>query len=321
MKWCPFSCRAILIAFIPMKFFTVVIICLIFAGLLLGATGFMYHKVTQQRKKVVQPVKKVEEVKITTIEGWTLKDISAYLEKQGLVKASDFEKQQYQVSAVDYPILNSVPAKQGLEGFLFPDTYRITKGSTSLDIIKRMLDNFNLKFAKMEVVVNKNKDRYVIPGFENLKLPDPITGVPTTGLSLYQVVTLASIVEKETGSVGDSAGSQRLLEERKTVAGIFYNRLSINQALESDATLNYVTGGGRAQATEQDLALNSPYNSYKYPGLPPGPIGNPSLSSLLAVINPIQSNYFFFLHKQPTGEVMYSKTFEEHVRKKQQYLR
>ena len=116
-------------------------------------------------------------------------------------------------------------------------------------------------------------------------------------------------------------GQFLLDEERRIVAGIFYNRLNAGMALQSDATINYFTGKNDPSPLLEDLEKNSPYNTYKNRGLPPTPIGNPSLSSITAVLNPTNTDYFYFLHKQPSGEPVYSRTFEEHVANKQKYLK
>ena len=123
-------------------------------------------------------------------------------------------------------------------------------------------------------------------------------------------------MEKESGGKGSPSQNISLDQERKMIASVFYNRLMIGKALESDATVNYATGKSSPGASSEDLQVNSPYNTYKYPGLPPGPICNPSLGSIQAVLAPIKTDYYYFLHHQPSGEVDFSKTFEEHRAKK-----
>jgi UPF0755 protein len=172
------------------------------------------------------------------------------------------------------------------------------------------------KFSLASQDVNQSEGRYFPKGYENLNLSQG-----KKGLSVYELVTLAAIVEKETGQSGESINSKRLAEERQYVSGIFYNRLLAGQPLESDATVNFVTGASRAQPTYKDLEANSAYNTYKFPGLPPGPIANVSYSSLFAVLHPIKNDYYYFLHKQPSGEVVYSKTFQEHLQNKAKYLK
>lgn len=259
-----------------------------------------------------EPIKKIEEQNITLLEGWTVNDIALYLDKKGVVTAEEFLKVQSKFDTTDFPKLASIPKENGLEGFLFPDTYRILKDTTSEEIIKKLLANFEKKFATATAGSTLQDTRYIIPGYENLTLKGK------KGLTQYQILTLASIVEREASSSGDP---ERILEEQKTIAGIFYNRLLQGKALESDATINYITGAGRPSPTHDDLDQDSPYNSYKYPGLPPGPIGNPGLSTLTAVLRPSKSDYYYFLHKQPSGEVVYSKTFDEHVQNKFKYLK
>jgi UPF0755 protein len=213
-----------------------------------------------------------------------------------------------------------VKDQTSLEGFLFPDTYFFNKPIAPYDVVNRILSNFEKRLAQAETLAeNENQNGlYRLPAYPTIKI-----GKGAGQVSLYQVLTLASIIEKETGRDVSKAGEdqkQRLDEERRTVAGIFYNRLAIGQALQSDATVNYASGKSDAQATYKDLEIDSPYNTYKYAGLPPGPICNPSLSSIIAALSPIKTDYYYFFHKQPSGEVVYSKTFEEHTAKRAKFL-
>ena len=246
---------------------------------------------------------KAAQVKITAIEGWTNQDIANYLEKQNIVLAQDFLQAQKNYDISRYPILSSKPESADLEGFLFPDTYFILKPVTPLasssasSIIAKMLDNFSLKFTpEMEQQAKNN------------------------GMTVYQTVILASIVEKETGRNATTDQQKQALDtERKTVAGIFYNRLAIHMPLQSDATVNYVTKKNDPQASLNDTKIDSPYNTYVYAGLPPGPICNPSLGSIMAVLYPTKSDYYYFLDT-PQGQPIYSKTLEEHDQNKAKYL-
>jgi len=234
------------------------------------------------------------EQSITIIEGWSIADIDEYLAEQGIVEQNDFvaaagtSDSRILVSDKTYDFLQDKPSDQGLEGFLFPDTYRIYKDATIADIIERMLDNFAVKFT------------------DQMK-QDSADG----SMSIYEIVTLASIIEKEVSKD----------EDRKIVAGVFYNRLNNNIGLQSDATVNYATKGDRPQPTAEDLEVDSLYNTYKHRGLPPGPISNPSLSSLMAAIYPESTDYFYFLNRiNEDGSTIFSKTFEEHIANKQKYL-
>ena len=287
---------------------------LIFAFVAIAAvSGYAFYRYTHKPKPVIKPL---EEISIRFIEGWQNSDYASYLDKNQVVTKADFNSSLATLDRSQYRFLGTVPKNSDLEGFLFPDTYRVLKDATSKDIIKKLLDNFGKKLSTTEFGV---QDNYLITGYQNLKS----TKTPG-GMSLYEVVTLASILEKETGTDLSKKGAdqtERLIPERRTVAGIFLNRLTVGKALESDATINYITGKDKASPDLTDLEKNSPYNTYKYPGLPPGPICNPSLMSIEAVLNPIKTDYFYFLHKQPSGEVVYSKTFEEHVNNKFKYLK
>lgn len=304
----------------------VAVVVFLFA-LLVFASYTIYQEVIKRRaeyeqRRVQNEKKTIEEIKITLLEGWTNQDIADYLEKKGLLSAKEFMSSQNSYDFSNLPFLQDKPKNTSLEGYLFPDTYIVDKKTITPEaIISKQLKNFSNKLflASSDVpTTQSNPFVYKILGFDN------IHSKGFEGLSLHDVLTLASIVEKETGiDLGklDSNQSSRIDEERRIVAGIFLNRMAIGQALESDATINYITGKNIARSTESDLALNSPYNTYKYNGLPPGPIANPSFSSIKAVLHPIKTDYYYFLHKQPSGEVVYSKTFEEHREKKFRFLK
>lgn len=282
--------------------------------LVLGGAGiwkvYRVYQARQAARKAAQQ-QKVEEVTVTTIEGWTSADIGKELEKSGLVSAADFAKAEENFDYQSYPLI-SKPSKTDLEGYLFPDTYRFAKDSSVDTIIDKMLNDFTDRMASIGVTAAK--DNFVIPGYENINVPG---GDGQPGMSLYDILTLASIIEKESGGKGSVEGNLSLQEERGLVAGVFYNRLAKGQALESDATINYITGKSTPSASGADLNINSPYNTYKYAGLPPGPICNPSLGSIKAALQPTKSDYYYFLHQQPSGKVDFSKTFQEHTSKKQ----
>ncbi len=275
----------------------------------LGGAYYKYKKNQLLLKKQSIENQKAEEINIRIIEGWSNKEIAAYLEKQGIVSASDFLKALKNFNTSEYDDLLPKDAKGDLQGFLYPDSYRLFKSisdrsltpadEASGTIIKKLLDTFKKRLPTNAEALAKKQ-----------------------GLSVYEAITLASIIENETGRNAISAESKaRLDEERRIVAGIFYNRLNAGMALQSDATINYFTGKNDPSPLLEDLEKNSPYNTYKNRGLPPTPIGNPSLSSITAVLNPTHTDYFYFLHKQPSGEPVYSRTFEEHVANKLKYLK
>lgn len=299
-----------------------------------GLFWYAQKKLAERRQRQMldaEARKKVQEqIKVTFIEGLTNKQMLEVLRNKydvnvadnffnlGLALRSDTITDSFSfLKNVD---LNKKDESAILEGFLFPDTYLFNKPISPYDVVDRMLVNFGKRLAQAEAASgNGGRDGvYSLTDYPNLTL-----GKSAGKISLYQILTLASIIEKETGRDVSKAGEdqkQRLETERRTIAGIFYNRLVIGQALQSDATVNYATGKSDAQATFKDLETDSPYNTYKYAGLPPGPICNPSLASIIAALDPIKTDYYYFFHKQPSGEVVYSKTFEEHSRQRARFL-
>src|SRR5206468_268019 len=110
-------------------------------------------------------------------------------------------------------------------------------------------------------------------------------------------------------------------EDRKMIAGVFYNRLKIGKGLESDAIVNFITGKSEPAVSTADSEIDSPYNTYKYPGLPPGPICNPGLDSIMAALYPTESDNMYFLTIPETHRAVFAKTYEEHLKNKQKYLK
>lgn len=278
--------------------------------LVIGALG-VYKQVqdykAEQRRRLAAMQQKAEEVQVTIIEGWTLQQIANKFEQEGMFSAEEFLAAAKDYDTSIFP-LAAKPTNTTLEGYLFPDTYRFAKGATAQDVITKMLDNFSKRVASLGVASSDND--FVIPGYESLQITG---GDAVSGVSLYDVMTLAAIIERESGGKGPMS----LVEERALVAGVFYNRLTIGQGLESDATVNYITGKNTPGVSLRDTEINSPYNTYRYAGLPPGPIGAPSLGSIQAALKPVKSDYYYFLHRQPSGEVVFSRTFAEHTRARQ----
>lgn len=231
-------------------------------------------------------------VKVTFIEGWTLKDIAQKLEEKGILSAEDFMDKVQKPKANGftqdkYPVLYSKPDTVDLEGYLFPDTYRFKKGTDVEKVVGTMLDNLLKKFT-----------------------PQMAADMDRQGKTLHEILTMASILEKEV----------RSLEDKKIVAGILWKRIEIGMPLQVDATVNYITGGKKPSVTIDETKIDNPFNTYMYKGLPPGPISNPGLESIIAAIYPEKSDYLFYL-TSPDGKVIYSKTFEEHVKNKNKYLK
>lgn len=232
------------------------------------------------------------QISITIPEGLSNKEIAKIWEEKNMGTAEDFlakasvvdSREIIPASTYDFLALKGKGAD--LEGYLYPDTYYVFKDSKPEDLIKKMLDNF-----------------------EN-KIKDVLAEVQSSGKDFHDILTLASIVEREVPKTS----------ERPIIAGLFLKRIQIGMALQSDATVNYITGKYRLRPTSEDLQIDSLYNTYKYRGLPPSPIGNPSISSIKAALNPEQSDYLYFLSK-PGGETVFSKTLDEHNANKAKYLK
>ncbi|MFA7567338.1 MAG: endolytic transglycosylase MltG [Alkalispirochaeta sp.] len=227
-----------------------------------------------------------DELTVTIPEGWSANDIEVYFEGRGLFTKDRFQKAVVMQEAYrDILVLAPLEDNTILDGYLFPDTYRIFSDSTPESVVRRMLLNF---------------ERRVGPW---------VSEIEGQGRTLHDVLTLASIVQHESA---DDA-------ETPDVAGVFWNRLQIGMRLESDATVNYVLGTSKRQPTFADTAVQDPYNTYENAGLPPGPIGNPGLPAILATITPAEHDFLFFLHK-PSREIVMTRTFEDHLAAKARYL-
>ena len=241
--------------------------------------------------KILTTAAKREQITITIPEGLSNKEIAKIWEEKKMGSADDFlakasvTDSREIISGSTYDFLALKQKGADLEGYLYPDTYYVYKDSRPEDLIKKMLDNFE----------NKTKDI--------------LAEAQVSGKDFHDILTLASIVEREVPKTS----------ERPIIAGLFLKRIQIGMALQSDATVNYVTGKYQLRPTYDDLQVDSPYNTYKNRGLPPSPIGNPSISSIKAVLNPEQSEYLYFLSK-PTGETVFSKTLDEHNENKAKYL-
>lgn len=234
----------------------------------------------------------VKEVVLTIREGWSAREIAEYLERSGIGTAAEFLKvanvhdSRSVLPDEQYDFLAGRPADATLEGYLFPDTYRVFPTATPTDVVKKMLDTFGVKVAS---------------GLRD--------DAARAGRNLYDVVTLASIVEREV----------RTDVDRKMAADIFWRRLAAGIPLQSDATVNYVTGKSALQPSTADTEVDSPYNTYRNKGLPSGPISNPGLASITAAIRPEPNQYLYFL-TDSSGAVHYGKTFEEHLENKRKFL-
>jgi len=231
--------------------------------------------------------------KITIIEGWSLRNIGFYFENRGMFQAEEVWDMAAKDFSDEFDFLRDKPENLGLEGYLFPDTYEIRKNESLENIIKRMLSNFDRKLTSdlKEEIKRQQK-------------------------SIFEIVTMASILEKEVRTIGD----------KKIVSGIFWKKINNGEPLYSCATIAYILGRENWTFDEMRIEIasgkdiDSPYNTYKYPGLPLGPISNPGLESIEAAIYPEESDYRYYL-STPEGKTIFSETLEKHNFYKAKYLR
>lgn len=283
------------------KIISISIFILIGLPLVAGIIGYQKYKVNEAKKNAIKPR---EEVNITIIPGWTLRQVAVDWVKKGFFKNEDevyklLGKPTHKYggltnSAPDltvvFPKISILKEKEknaSYEGFIFPDTYRVYKDAKPEDLLQKIFDNLEQKITpEMRAeIVRQNK-------------------------SFFEILTMASIVEKEAPDATSMA----------KVADIFWRRFNMKWALQSCATVNYITGKTTPAVSLEDTQIDSPYNTYKYRGLPPGPISNPSLTAIKAVIYPEKNDYWYFLSDNQ-GNIYYSKTLEQHNIYKARYLK
>lgn len=237
-------------------------------------------------------IMKAADVKVTIPEGITMDRQIAIIAKATGFKADSIRKsltdESYIKTLIEkYPMLTDEVTKQGvlysLEGYFFPATYEFDKGKSINQIAETMLD-------EMEKIYDVNAD-----------------AIKKSGMTFHEVLSLGSMVEREAATPDD----------RREIAGVFTNRLNDGMKLQSDPTVWYGTGENTALTTLKDLENNSKYNTYKYEGIPIGPISTVSKDSILAVLNPNKTKYVYFFarppsDKNPRGQILYEETYEEH---------
>lgn len=211
---------------------------------------------------------------VTIPEGYTMFDIAKAMEEAGLGSASDFLR----VAQTQTQLISDLaPDAKSLEGYLFPNTYQFTRTQTLEEMAAEMVHQFRQVAQQIELT----------------------SSIPT-------VVTMASIVEKETAAP----------EERPRVASVYYNRLAQSMALDADPSVIYaelLAGTYQGSLHHADLAVKSPYNTYRFPGLPPGPIGNPGRSALQAALHPDNTKFLYFV-SDGNGHHRFARSLEEHNR-------
>lgn len=218
----------------------------------------------------------------TIPEGFELKDITARLVAEGHVNEDRFTEELLKMD-FDYRFLEG---QTSLEGFLFPDTYEMKVDSTEREIINRMLQRFD------DVFLDEYYDRLV-----------------ELDMSMNEVITLASIVEREA----------RAKEEFPVISGVFHNRIDDSMLLQSCATVQYILGERKDRLTYDDIAIESPFNTYINAGLPPAPIASPGKLAIESALFPEESDYYYFVVKKDGGGThVFSRTLAEHNKAKEE---
>ncbi|PIT88368.1 MAG: endolytic transglycosylase MltG [Candidatus Magasanikbacteria bacterium CG10_big_fil_rev_8_21_14_0_10_36_32] len=266
------------------------------------AAGYFYYKKTHPK---YIPIPRPE-INIRIKEGWNLRQIADDWKNKGIVSSTENiynllgqPAYNYEMQGKTAPVLALAndsrwaeiffdkPDDSSYEGYLFPDTYTIYQDSDLNEILEKIFENLESKITiEMRAEIKKQ------------------------GKTIFEILNMASIVEKEAPDEKNMA----------MVADIFWRRLDEGMALQSCATVNYVTGKSLPAVSAADKAIDSQYNTYKYRGLPPGPISNPSLTAIKATIYPEKNNYVYFMSGSD-GVIHYAKTLEEHNINVYKYLK
>lgn len=217
---------------------------------------------------------------VTIPEGYRITEIAALLEGQGLADPQKFiqwTRDKTLIQSLNIP-------SDSLEGYLYPETYHFSKYTSEQKIVQTMVDTFKAKTL------------------------DILKNATSLDFSIHEIITLASLIEKETG----------VDAERKQISSVFHNRLKKKMRLQTDPTVIYAISNFDGNIRKKDLSIDSPYNTYRYAGLPPGPIANPGLQSIIAAMNPIQSDHLYFVSRQD-GSHQFSSNLVDHNRAVQKY--
>jgi len=246
--------------------------------------GLYYLSPSMSSREILDTLMKGPEpevVRITIPEGYTVAQIVDKLVENSLGTKNEFYDAMERFDQDNYSFLADIPSGENrLEGFLFPDTYFFDKKATPSETIERFLQRFKQELTAE--TTNRLAER---------------------NMSVFEWLIKASLVEKEA----------KKAEERPLIAGVFENRLKIDMPLESCATIQYILGEVKPVLTIADTQIDSPYNTYRNTGLPPGPIANPGHASLQAALYPKDTDYFFFVAKND-GSHAFAVTYEEHLK-------
>jgi UPF0755 protein len=220
---------------------------------------------------------------VTIPEGYRITEIAELLEKKGLAN-----KEEFIAETRNQELLNDlkIPSGGSLEGYLYPETYKFTKAVGAKKIVSTLVDTFK----------------------ERVQNPELMQQAKAGKLTFHEIVTLASLIEKETG----------LATERKLISSVFHNRLVKKMRLQTDPTVIYAMVNFDGNIRKKDLSIDSPYNTYKYFGLPPGPIASPGLDSIKAAMEPEHSDFLYFVSRKD-GSHQFSTNYDDHTRAVQKY--
>lgn len=229
---------------------------------------------------------RLAELSFTVPEGYTTAQIADLLAARGLADRQKF-LQAVSEGEFSYPFIQGLPkGEKRLEGYLFPDTYQVDRECTEESIIDMMLSRFAGVIEELDYQARAE----------------------SIGITLHEALTIASMVERE-AMVDD---------ERSLIAGVIHNRLDIDMPLQVDATVQYALGTTKPTLYYEDLEIDSPYNTYKIYGLPPGPIAMPGRNSLMAAVQPETTEYFYYVAK-PDGSHAFAATLAEHNANRERY--
>jgi len=223
-----------------------------------------------------------EKVKVTLLEGWRIQDIALELEHKMNIDIEKFIYLCYDDNMIEK--LNLPDKISSLEGFLFPDTYFFLKTYTEKDIIEVLVKQFNNNYNKN--IQNKSK------------------------LSVYDTIILASIIQ----------GESKFKADMDTISSVYHNRLMKNMLLQADPTVQYLMPEQKKNLLYKDIEIDSPYNTYKYKGLPPGPINNPGMNAIVSASNPAKSDFLYFV-SNGQGTHIFNQTYKKHLTSKRNVSR
>ena len=219
---------------------------------------------------------------VTIPEGYRISEIAELLTETISINNEIFIKETRNEDLLNKLNITS----KSLEGYLFPETYHFSKHTSEKKIIQTMLNTFQQRMKTKKIQHQ----------------------IQSSDMSLHEIITLASLIEKETGMNG----------ERKHISSVFHNRLNRKMRLQTDPTVIYAIENFDGNIRKKDLNIDSPYNTYRHKGLPPGPIASPGIKSIVAALNPIKTNHLYFVSKKD-GSHQFSSSLKEHNRAVQKY--